>query len=530
MNTENGYNNYAPLPTNNNYQQYSTIPDLEKPTYCARDNVFALLSIIVGFLFVRTLPVVQNTLGGILFMLLLFTFSAIYLVRSKIRPKKQSIIFGAVLCIFSLGLIFGANAILQRLLYLFLILGFLYWVYTMCSLNGESLFCDNIIYHGMHALFVIPLTSANHFFKALAVRKSKLFSKKFFSTFGWILLGLIIAVIPTAIIALMLSYDEQFTSIMNKIFDIPFEDVWEYIRDIFLGFVVAIFLFGVLFATKWQNHLNNGAEKSFKKMNIHVFPQALLCAAITPILVIYLIFFISQWNYYISAFTHTLPENLTYATYAREGFFQLCWISAINAVMLLLFNVLIAAKPNGKNLVKKAYSFVISLFTLILIATALSKMVLYIESFGLTRKRVYASWLMLLLALIFILVIMKQFTRNFRLIPAIVLSCIIAFGIIAIPDVDGMIASYNVNAYLEENLEDVDVVSISEYGVSAVPSLVKLQDELNSRETLTENECKMQENVNYALENISRGLSNEPKGIFNVNIPEIRARKLLKIE
>ena len=91
---------------------------------------------------------------------------------------------------------------------------------------------------------------------------------------------------------------------------------------------------------------NNGQPEEVSCADLHVLPRALLCAAVTPILAVYVIFFISQWSYYVSAFTNVLPADLTYAAYAREGFFQLCGVSALNAAMLLLFNLLIRKNGN----------------------------------------------------------------------------------------------------------------------------------------------------------------------------------------
>lgn len=50
----------------------------------------------------------------------------------------------------------------------------------------------------------------------------------------------------------------------------------------------------------------------------------------------------------------------------------------------------------------------LSIFTLILIATAISKMVMYISVYGLTQLRFYTTWFMLLLAVIFVMIIVKQ--------------------------------------------------------------------------------------------------------------------------
>ena len=494
------------------------------PSFIETDCIFAWLSIIVGFFFFRTLPITQNSLGGVLFTILLFAFGVFYLLRSKIRIKSSVIMFATVICIYSFGLITNSNKSIQTLIFLFILASFPYWIYTAFGLNEKNMFGDNCILHALYSTFVLPIISTIYFFPAISVSNKRNRSKKIIVGALWGLLGLAIAIIPTAIICMLLSYDQQFANIIRKVYDLPFNVVWEYIRDIFFGAIIATVLFGTLFGTKHQHKINNGKEKQLKQIKSHIMPRIMLCCAVTPILFIYVIFFISQWNYYVSAFTHILPENLTYAEYARDGFFELCLISAINAVLLLLFNLLIRNNGKAKDPIRTFYSSLIAIFTLILIATALSKMALYIGFFGLTQKRVYASWFMILLAVIFMFILLRQFVRRIKLISAIAISCIIAFGVITLPNVDAMIASYNVNAYISGDLETVDVESISEYGVSAVPALVKLRSELEANNE--QGEIKIQTDI--ALEKIASKIDNEDSELFSFNIPTIRAKKLLE--
>lgn len=520
--------------TGNNYTPYVQIPPYmrggytpkEKPQYRGIDALFAWLSIAVGFLFVRAMPVTQNALGGMLFLILLYVFGGIYLYASKVRIGTASVLFALGAVILSAGMITGGNHTLRGLLFLGLLLAFLYWCYVACGLGGMA--DENMVLHVWRAVFVMPFVSLEHIFPALfSFRKKGENAAKLWRTLGWTLVGLGVAVIPTAIVVALLSYDAQFTSLLDRIFSFSPDGAWEVIRDLILGFLVAIVLFGVMFAVHYKRQKNNGQAEEITKTNLHVLPKALLCAAVTPILAVYVIFFISQWSYYVSAFTHVLPADLTYATYAREGFFQLCGVSALNAVMLLLFNLLIRKSDKPRDLIRSLYSSVISIFTLILIATAISKMVLYINTYGLTQKRVYATWLMLLLAVIFVLVLIRQLVQKLQLIPAIAVVCVLFLALLMLPNVDGMIASYNVDAYLAGDLNEVDVDALSEYGTSAVPALVRLKNELLSRIPEDEEAKTLLKQTDHALQQIAIDLRERPKGFFTFNFPDARAEKLL---
>lgn len=508
-------------------QPYFQITPVVKPSYQGMDALFAWLSIAVGFLFVRAMPLNRTTLGSVLFFLVLYAFGGLYLRLSGIRLTRSAYLLALCAIVLSVGMLTNGNATTRGFLALFLVLVFPFWLYCAAGLGGKDVLGDNLIPYLCRAVFVIPFSSLEHVFHALfAVRKKDANAARILRTVGWIALGLCVAVIPTVIVVLLLSYDSNFTGLLDRIFSFSMEGVWECIRDLVLGFLISILVFGILFGVKWRHEKADGTPEAPAKVDLHVFPKALLCAAVTPILAVYVIFFISQWDYYVSAFTHVLPEDLTYAAYAREGFFQLCGVCALNAVILLLFRLLMRRGSKPRDLTQALYSSVISIFTLILIATAMSKMVLYIDSYGLTQKRVYASWLMLVLAIVFVLVLISAVSKKLRLIPAVALTAVLCFGLIVLPDVDGMIASYNVNAYLDGDLNEIDVESIAAYGASSVPALTELRDTLTARPATPEIDGILHR-TDFALSMIRQELDDRPDEIFYFNIPDARARAAL---
>ncbi len=497
-----------------------------RPVYGVLDGVFAWLSIVVGYLTVQAFPIVQNTLGGMLCVCLLFGFSALYLVQSKTRLSRSAILFVAASGVLSLGLITGANSVIQRLLFTALVFFLLYFIYASCGLAGNSFFGDHTVLHALYAVFVLPLESVSHIFHALPIR-SKQGAGRVLRTVGWTALGLAVAILPTTVIVLLLSYDASFKSLLEQIFSFSPKNLGEILLDLILALVIAVLLFGALFGAKWKRCELGERENTLGGPNTHILPKALLCAAVTPILAVYVIFFISQADWYLSAFTGVLPADMTYATYARSGFFELCWVCALNALFLLLFNLLIRRREGERGILRAIYSALLSIFTLVLIATALAKMCLYIDSYGLTQKRVWASWFMLLLAALFIAVLVAQFARRIRLVAVLLVICIVFFGILVLVDIDGMIADYNVTAYLSGELDHVDVGTLEAYGVSSVPALCRLERTLAERSYLTVDEAEVLQATQKVLDGMDQILSESSDSIFAFNIPTARAKAAL---
>ena len=95
-----------------------------------------------------------------------------------------------------------------------------------------------------------------------------------------------------------------------------------------------------------------------------------------------------------------LPKDFTVAEYARRGFFEMCAIVAINLGLIVLAAGLCRKEQGRVPGPVKGLALFLCVFSLILVATALSKMVLYMGSFGLTRLRVLTSVFMVFLGLV----------------------------------------------------------------------------------------------------------------------------------
>ena len=101
------------------------------------------------------------------------------------------------------------------------------------------------------------------------------------------------------------------------------------------------------------------------------------------------------------------------------------------------------------------------------------------------------------------------------------------FALIALPNVDGMIANYNVDAYLSGKLPTVDVESISDYGISSVPALCRLEEHLEERNDRNADETTFLTQTSAALDAIAAELDEADDTVWSFSFPTARARKLL---
>ncbi|MBR4868059.1 MAG: DUF4173 domain-containing protein [Clostridia bacterium] len=249
-------------------------------------------------------------------------------------------------------------------------------------------------------------------------------------------------------------------------------DYWSALASIVFALVVFPFLFALMFALRKQLP----KSKTIPTPIGGAFDPIIVQSFLGVLSLVYLVYLFTQTAYFFSAFAGLMPADYAkeISDYARRGFFEMCTIVAINLVLLFLTMLLVRKKEGKFPLLTKVLGGFLCVFTELLIATALSKMVLYINHFGLTRLRVLTSVFMVFLAFVFVAVFIRLFVRKFPYMKVIVLSfCLLGLGL-SYCDIDTTIARYNVEAYQSKQLKTVDVATLAELSDGAVPYLVEL--------------------------------------------------------
>ncbi|MFD9122908.1 DUF4153 domain-containing protein [Streptomyces bottropensis] len=168
----------------------------------------------------------------------------------------------------------------------------------------------------------------------------------------------------------------------------------------------------------------------------------------------------------------------TYAEYARQGFWQL-----LMATLLTLLVIVIAlrwaprTRPSDRTLVRGVLGTLCAL-ALVVVASAVRRMDMYMEAYGLTRLRVSVLTMELWLGLVIVL-IMAAGVWGARWLPRAVavsvVAVVLAFGL-ASPD--ALIAERNVQRY--EATGRFDLPYARGLSADAVPALDRLEEPLRS--------------------------------------------------
>lgn len=322
----------------------------------------------------------------------------------------------------------------------------------------------------------------------------------------------VLLVMPVLLIVifLLISADaafEQFISQIDLQIRLP-ENFGVWVMEFCAGIPVACYLFGSLYGNVTGRHTGILTKQSFDRGvdSVKIVPPVMSCAALGALIAVYLLFFITQAGYLFSAFRDQLPAAMTYADYARRGFFELCAVTGINLVVMaaaLLFTARpvqtgIAAQgaekfgktgsrgtglgasgvgadkaaPGGNGTFKpgqapkslRCAAAMLCVLTMLLIGTALSKMGMYIHYYGLTQLRFFTSAFMFLLLLAFGVILARQL-REFPCGRVLAVLSIAGFLVLSYSNADGLIARYNIARYEAGTLAELDVEMLS--GLSA---------------------------------------------------------------
>jgi hypothetical protein len=118
---------------------------------------------------------------------------------------------------------------------------------------------------------------------------------------------------------------------------------------------------------------------------------------------LFLMFVVVQLRYFFGGASVVVEtEGLTYASYAREGFFQLVAASALVLPILLGADHLVRGGTNTQLRVFRQLSGLLLALLAVVMSSALGRMRLYVAEFGLSTDRLYATAFMVLLIGVFV--------------------------------------------------------------------------------------------------------------------------------
>jgi hypothetical protein len=164
---------------------------------------------------------------------------------------------------------------------------------------------------------------------------------------------------------------------------------------------------------------------------------------------------------------------LTYADYARSGFFELLWVAGITAIVLILFSRITGlTQPNTRRAFLVLGQVGIAL-TLLIVFVAFRRLSLYEDAYGFTMLRLYSHIFAVWIALVFLLLAadMAGFYRKRRWLVGATSICAMAV-LLALNLVNPEAAVVALNIDHARSTHKIDARYLAELSNDATPALL----------------------------------------------------------
>ena len=208
--------------------------------------------------------------------------------------------------------------------------------------------------------------------------------------------------------------------------------------------------------------------------------------------VIYLIFCGIQ-VLYLFAGLGSLPEGYTYAQYAREGFFQLVFISLLNLILILA-----CIRLFKEHFLLRVVLTLLSCCTFIMIASSAYRMLLYIRAYNLTVLRFFVLWGLAVITAWMIGTLIYLFHHHFAFVKYSLTVLTVLYLMLSFAHPDYWIAKYNLQQSAVSPTA-CDLSYISNLSADAAPAI--LADAVSIEENM-KNTCR-QEYLFHLKESLS---------------------------
>lgn len=291
-----------------------------------------------------------------------------------------------------------------------------------------------------------------------------------------LLIGGIIAVPVLAIVlSLLISADAVFADMFGSIGDWFMSlNIGSAVWNVFKTIICALVLFSAVYSLR-HHHVRGPSSCEPDAESASKEPGGALAFATVLVLldIVYAVFVAIQIAFLFGG-AETAAISGGYAEYARSGFFQLVAVAAINLAAVLTTCTFGFRMTEKKRPVLRGLAFLLLAMTCVILASAVWRMFLYISVYGLSLLRAMTLWGMLVIAVSLIVAAVKTAkpdTSFFPLFFAFTLSTWIIFNYI---NIDARIADYNVNAYLDGRLEEIDVDYLRGLSPDVKPALDRL--------------------------------------------------------
>lgn len=393
-------------------------------------------------------------------------------------------------------------------------------------LSGSYLFYDNGLLHNLNMLMVpilvfahlVLITSPTRFkwntpgfLTALSIKLKEARSyiriflntvfKRMFKNMSHeatkimkqVILGLLIGLpLLLFITGLLMSADAIFENVVLQLpqFFLNINIIEIMFRLLFIVFVT--FLFFGIFQVLNRNSKSLKGPKTEEKHKAY-FDSTTAITILVLVNAIYLLFVVIQFKYFFSS---RLIVGMTFADYARRGFFELLIILLVNWTILISFLKWVKEERAFPKMVLKIIYSSLIVMSAVMLISAYQRLYLYESAYGFTYPRLIAHAFMLFLMVIFAYTLMRVWIERISLLHFYLIVGLVFYTSLNVIDIEQLIVDKNMKRYEETGKIDIHYLnSLSYIGWNGLIDFYKIEPHFPElKETLLERKERVLDN------------------------------------
>ena len=268
-----------------------------------------------------------------------------------------------------------------------------------------------------------------------------------------VLLGLGLSLPLVAVAAtLLLQADGYFAYVVGDLIRRLREIFGDALIRLIIGLLLLPFLFGLCYT------LRHGKKRKERELPTLTGMEPVVCAITLGVMDLLYGFFLVVQSAALFGGAEYLSRvpGLSYAEYARSGFFQLVFVAALNLALVLAACQFSKQEGGAWRAVQLLCSLMIAMSAVILLSAAY-RMTLYVQVYGLSFKRFLTYWGMVMLVIFLLAAAMKVWKKEFGFFKVLLTVSIVGWLALNACNVDRVVAEYNVALYQHQETALLDM-------------------------------------------------------------------------
>lgn len=259
----------------------------------------------------------------------------------------------------------------------------------------------------------------------------------------------------------------------------------ELIFKIIFGMIAGLYMFGLMYIVFSEKKSNESTSPPYSWEEILRPKNAdtiVINILLFSILLVYTLFIFIQFKYLFAG--SALPENLSYAEYARRGFFELIFLSFLNIGIILvtvyLYKEKIYVQKNKWSNLTKIFMMYLCAVTFVMLISSFYRMHLYDQEYGFTRLRVMVYGFLLFESIGIAATAAFIMKPRFNIIALYMAVGLCYYLCLNVVQIDYIIAKHNVDIYLSGETDSLDINYLMSLSVDAAPQIARLMKSSNA--------------------------------------------------